>query len=257
VILITHDVEEVFDVADRVVVLQRGKLIFDGPIAKVTRLELLRLMSGRGRVEAERILAAVSTERKRIERDLHDGAQQQLVNAALMLQLATDKLRDSSNEQVTGLLSTSVEKLHAALSELRDLSRGIYPVLLGEYGLVPAVESLARRSAVPVELDARDVPRVGEQVELAAYFVVAEALTNALKHARADQVLVTISHDGGELHVKVSDDGVGAVDESAGTGIQGLRERVAGAGGRISVASAPGEGTTLIASFPAVAEVPA
>lgn len=251
VLLITHDVEEVFDVADRVVVLQRGRVIFDGPAASVSRLELLRLMSGRSRVEATRIMAAVSTERKRIERDLHDGVQQQLVNAALILQLATDQLHGSPHEHITRLLSTSVEKLHAASAEMRDLSRGIYPVLLSEYGLVPAVESLIRRNTLPIDLDAGGVPRVGEQVEITAYFVVAEALTNVAKHAHAASVTIAISHDGEQLHVTVADDGIGSADESAGTGLKGLHDRVRAVGGQLTITSPAGGGTTLAACVPA------
>lgn len=256
VLLITHDVEEVFEVADRVVVLQRGRVIFDGPAASVSRLELLRLMSGRSRVEAARIMAAVSTERKRIERDLHDGVQQQLVNAALIMQLATDQLHGFGHENVTRLLTSSIEKLQAASAEMRDLSRGIYPVLLSDYGLVPAVESLIRRNAMPIDLHAGEVPRVGEHVEITAYFVVAEALTNVVKHARATSATIVISHDGEQLHVTVADDGIGAADISAGTGLKGLYDRVHAVGGELTITSPAGGGTTLAAYVPAAESTP-
>jgi ribose/xylose/arabinose/galactoside ABC-type transport system permease subunit/ABC-type multidrug transport system ATPase subunit len=255
VLMITHDVEEVFEVADRVVVLQRGELAFDGAIGDVSRLELLRMMSGKSRTEAARIMDAVSTERKRIERDLHDGAQQGLVNVALMLGLAIDQLRKSGNDTAADLLSTSMEALHAALAEMRDLSRGLYPTLLAEAGLVPAVEVLVARSGVPVELRAGDVPRLGEPVEIAAYFVIAEAMTNVIKHARAGRATVEIGYNRGILSVSVADDGIGAANERGGSGLRGLRDRVATVDGRLSVTSVPGQGTTVAAAFPVAGAV--
>ena len=255
VLMITHDVEEVFDVADRVVVLQRGRLVFDGAIGNVSRLELLRMMSGKSRTEAARIMDAVSSERKRIERDLHDGAQQGLVNVALMLGLAIDQLRKSGNETAADLLKTSMEALHAALAEMRDLSRGLYPALLVDGGLVPAVEVLVGRSSVPVELRADDVPRLGEPVEIAAYFVIAEAMTNVMKHARAQRVTVELVYDGELLSVSVADDGIGSANERDGSGLRGLRDRVATVDGRLSVTSVAGEGTTVAASFPVAGAV--
>jgi signal transduction histidine kinase len=255
VLMITHDVEEVFEVADRVVVLQRGQLVFDGPIDSVSRLELLRMMSGKRRVEAARIMDAVSSERKRIERDLHDGAQQGLVNAALMLGLAIDQLRKSGNDSVANLLNASLEAVRTAGSELRDLSRGLYPTLLGDEGLVPAVEVLLGRSTVPVDLRADELPRLGEPVEIAAYFVVAEALTNVLKHAQASRVTIEISYDGRELSVLVADDGNGAADETGGSGLRGLRDRVGAVDGTLVVHSEPGVGTAVAASFPVAGAV--
>jgi ribose/xylose/arabinose/galactoside ABC-type transport system permease subunit/ABC-type glutathione transport system ATPase component len=250
VLMITHDVEEVFELADRVAVLQRGQLIFDGPITSVSRLELLRMMSGKARVEAARIMDAVSSERKRIERDLHDGAQQGLVQAALTLGLATVQLRKSGNDSVAALLDSGMETLRTALAELRDLSRGLYPSLLSEEGLVPAVEVLLTRSTVPVDLRADELPRLGEPVEIAAYFVVAEALTNVLKHARASRVTIDISYDGRQLAVSITDDGIGSADEGGGSGLRGLRDRVGAVDGTFAVSSTPGEGTTVAASFP-------
>jgi len=250
VVMITHDVEEVFDVADRVVVLQRGELVFDGPITTVSRLELLRMMSGKARVEAARIMDAVSSERKRIERDLHDGAQQGLVQAALTLGLATEQLRKSGDEGVADLLNSSMETLRAALAELRNLSRGLYPTLLSDEGLVPAVRVLLARSTVPVDLRADELPRLGEPVEIAAYFVVAEALTNVLKHAQASRATIEIRYDGRQLAVFVTDDGVGSANENGGSGLRGLRDRVAAVDGTLTVSSTPGEGTIVAASFP-------
>jgi signal transduction histidine kinase len=211
-------------------------------------------MSGRSQVEAARISAAVTTERKRIERDLHDGAQQKLVNAALSLELARDQLDGAANGAIGELLGASKEMLQSALADLRDLSRGIYPALLSEYGLVPAVESLVRSNTLPVEFNFEPIPRLPEQTEIAAYFVIAEALTNVLKHARASQVRIGMGYYGDALDVSVSDDGVGGVDESAGSGIRGLRGRVVAVGGTLRVDSRPGEGTALSATFPAARE---
>jgi len=250
VLLITHDVEEVFEVADRVVVLQRGQLMFDGPIKDVSRLELLRMMSGKSRDQAAQIIDAISMERKRIERDLHDGAQQGLVNATLMLGLATQRLQEAGNDSVTGLLESSVEALRASLTEMRNLSRGLYPSLLDEEGLVPAVTVLLGRSSVPVDLYADELPRLAERVELTAYFVVAEALTNVLKHAQANRITVDIRYDGRQLTVTLSDDGVGCADEAGGSGLRGLRDRVAGVDGTLTVSSTAGAGTTVAASLP-------
>jgi signal transduction histidine kinase len=215
----------------------------------VNRLELQRLISGRA-PEAERIMTAVSSERRRIQRDLHDGAQQQLVNASLILQLAIDQLRASGDDQIVDLLDGSREKLRTALAELRDLSRGIYPVVLREYGLISAIESLARRNAIPTQLDAGDMPQLPEHVAMAAYFLVAEALTNTVKHAHAARVSITVRHEDGALHVSVSDDGVGGADEANGSGIRGLRERIEAVQGYLVVNSAAGTGTRLIARLP-------
>jgi ribose/xylose/arabinose/galactoside ABC-type transport system permease subunit/ABC-type multidrug transport system ATPase subunit len=250
VVMVTHDVEEVFEVADRVVVLQRGRVIFDGPVRDVTRLELLSLMSGRSRAEAARTVAAVTSERRRIERDLHDGAQQHLVNASLMLKLAADQLRESPNEHLTQLLASSNETLRSALSELRDLSHGIYPTVLGERGLVAALDEMAMRSTLPVEIAAPEEVSCPADVELVAYFVVAEALTNAAKHAGATYLSVVISTSDELLEVVVADDGVGGLDETRGTGVRGLRERVASVGGTLAVESPAGVGTTLTISLP-------
>jgi signal transduction histidine kinase len=198
---------------------------------------------------------AVSSERKRIERDLHDGAQQGLVNAALMLGLAIDRLRKSGNDSVADLLDTSLEAVRTAGAELRDLSRGLYPTVLADDGLVPAVEVLLMRSSVPVDLHAGELPRLGEPVEIAAYFVVAEALTNVLKHAQANRVTIEISYNGRELAVLVSDDGNGAADESGGSGLRGLRDRVGAVDGTLVVHSEPGVGTMVSASFPVAGAV--
>ena len=197
---------------------------------------------------------AVSSERKRIERDLHDGAQQGLVNSAMMLGLATDQLRGSNgngaNDPVVEMLDSSMDALRTALSEMRSFSRGLYPTLLTDEGLVPAVEVLVSRAPVPVTLEATEIPRFDEQVEIAAYFVIAEAMTNAFKHADPSRVIIDIGHTDQELVVSVSDDGRGFEEPSDGTGLRSLRDRVAPVDGRLSVATAGGEGTTVSACFP-------
>ena len=252
VLLITHDVEEVFDVADRVVVLQRGTLAFDGPIDEVDRIELLRMMSGKTRMQAAQILEAVSSERKRIERDLHDGAQQGLVTSALMMNMATERLRARTvgEDDVLSLMQQSQATLQAALAEMRSFSRGLQAGVLEREGLVGAIRVLTDRAPVLVELRAGDVPRLVPAVERAAYFVVAEALTNALKHADASRILIDVQLMGDAVEVSVDDDGVGFVGPGDGTGLSGLRERAAGVGGELRVTTSHGVGTGIWARFP-------
>lgn len=253
VVLITHDVEEVFEVANRVVVLRRGEVVFDGSLEDVSRIELLRMMSGKTRMQAAQILDAVSSERKRIERDLHDGAQQGLVTAALMVGMARDRLRARSGEDdLVELLSHGQQTLQTALAEMRAFSRGLQSGVLERDGLVAAVRVLSDRAPVLADLRAGEVPRLATAVEQAAYFVVAEAFTNALKYAQADRITIELDVVGDELRVVVSDDGVGFDGATGdGSGLEGLRERVAAAHGRLEVASALGEGTRMSATFPA------
>lgn len=252
VLLITHDVEEVFEVAHRVVVLQRGTLAFDGPIEDVDRIELLRMMSGKTRLQAAQILEAVSSERKRIERDLHDGAQQGLVTSALMINMATERLqaRTAGEDEVLALMQQSQSTLQAALAEMRSFSRGLQAGVLEREGLVGAIRVLTDRAPVLVELRAGEVPRLVPAVERAAYFVVAEALTNALKYAEATRILIEVDLVGDEVHVGVDDDGIGFDEAGDGTGLSGLRERAAGVGGELGVETSPGLGTRVRARFP-------
>lgn len=255
VLLITHDVEEVFEVAHRVVVLQRGTVVFDGPIGDVDRIELLRMMSGKTRIQAAQILDAVSSERKRIERDLHDGAQQGLVTAALMMTMATERLqaRTPEEDEALVLMQQSQATLRAALAEMRSFSRGLQAGVLEREGLVGAIRVLTDRAPVLVELRAGEVPRLVPAVERAAYFVVAEALTNALKHAEASRILIeveVVGDAGEEVQVRVDDDGLGFEETGAGTGLAGLRERAAGVGGDLWVETSPGLGTRVRARFP-------
>ena len=188
-------------------------------------------------------------ERRRLERDLHDGAQQRLVSLALTLRMAREKLGPDAGE-AGRLLDRSRQELDEALKEIRELARGLHPTLLSDRGLGPAVEALAHRAPLPVEVGGLPAERLPEQVELAAYFVVSEALTNVAKHASATHASVTVTNGNGRLAVEISDDGVGGADIALGTGMRGLADRLAAIEGRLDVDSKPGRGTTLRASIP-------
>ena len=188
-------------------------------------------------------------ERRRLERDLHDGAQQRLVSMALNLRLARSRLRDDP-DGADSLLAGAGEELDAALEELRELARGIHPAVLSDRGLATALETLARRAPVPVELGALPGERLPEAVELAAYFVVSEALTNVAKYAQASHATVNVDRDNGRVVVEVKDDGVGGADPANGTGLRGLADRLAVIEGRLDVDSRAGSGTTVIARIP-------
>jgi len=188
-------------------------------------------------------------ERRRLERDLHDGAQQRLVSLALTLRTAREALGPDAGE-VGRLLDRSRRELDEALKELRELARGIHPTVLSDRGLGAAVEALARRAPLPVELGELPAQELPEQVELAAYFVVSEALTNVAKHASATRASVTMTKTAGRLAVEISDDGVGGADMDLGTGLRGLTDRLAAIEGQLEVDSKPGRGTTVRASIP-------
>ncbi|HJQ51287.1 MAG TPA: histidine kinase [Gaiellaceae bacterium] len=202
------------------------------------RAQLAELQASRAR-----IVGAADAERRRLERDLHDGAQQRLLALGLALQL----LRDGSGDQE--LLVQAEAELQTALSELRDLARGIHPTILSEQGLGPAVRSLCDRAPVPVHLEADD-ERYPVSVETTVYFVVAEALANIAKHARAHSAAVSLARENGKLLVDISDDGRGGATARTGSGLQGLVDRVAAVGGTLTIASQPGAGTTLHAEVP-------
>ncbi len=197
-----------------------------------------------------RIVAAADQARRRLERDLHDGAQQRLVTLALELQAAQAAVPLGADE-LAAQLDNLAAGLTGALDELRELARGIHPAILAEGGLPPALKTLARRSAVRVELDVR-VDRLPEQIEIAAYYLVAEALTNAAKHAHASVVHVAVDTTDGDavLRVCVRDDGRGGADLAGGSGLVGLKDRVEALGGRLGVQTALGAGTTVHAEFP-------
>ena len=198
-----------------------------------------------------RIVAAGDEERRRIERDLHDGAQQRLVSVVLLLRMADRRFAGDLTEDVRTLLTGTVDELQRAITELRELARGIRPAILTEAGLVAAVRSLVDRIPVGVELSVGTVPRLDGAVEATAYFVISEALTNALKHAKTEHVHVRIAVEKPGLRVEVTDQGVGGADIDGGTGLAGLRDRVRALGGELSVGdAADGTGTTVSAVVP-------
>jgi signal transduction histidine kinase len=196
-----------------------------------------------------RLLEVSMFERRRLERDLHDGAQQRLVALSLQIAMALGKL-DSDPTASRALLEAAREELRKALEELRELARGIHPAILTDRGLGPALEALAERAPLRVDLDAIPGERMPAPVEAAAYFVVAESLTNIVKYAGARQASVRIGRDDGYAVVEVRDDGVGGADPTSGTGLRGLADRVAALDGRLEVHSPPGEGTLVRANIP-------
>ena len=195
------------------------------------------------------MLAAADETRRRIERDLHDGTQQRLVALALAVRAAEAKVPPELGE-LRAELSTTANGLAGAAEDLQEISRGIHPAILSKGGLGPALRTLARRAAVPVELDAHLPERLPEPVEVAAYYVVSEALTNAAKHAEASVVHVDVDAEGAIVEIAIRDDGVGGADPDRGSGLVGLRDRVAALGGTIEVASSHGRGTSLVARIP-------
>jgi signal transduction histidine kinase len=196
-----------------------------------------------------RIVAAADQARRRIERDLHDGTQQRLVSLALKLRAA----QAAAPGEVGGQLDEAVAEATGALEELTEIARGIHPAILAKGGLRPALTTLARRSPIPVDLQVRAGERLPEPVEVSAYYVVAEALTNAAKHSGASEVSVEVEVAGDVLHVAVRDDGAGGAGLARGTGLAGLKDRVEALGGRTFLDSRPGAGTSLKAEFPLTA----
>jgi PAS domain S-box-containing protein len=223
-----------------------GPPTFAGYLRDITRRKAADAELRASRV---RIVRAADDARRRLERDLHDGAQQRLVELALDLRMARDRL-DDDPEQTRELLDAALDVLKAATAELRELARGIHPAALTEGGLRPALDGLLMRSRVPARLT--DVPerRFPAAVEATAYFVVAEALTNAARYADARAVEVAVVHAGERLRVEVRDDGRGGADPAAGSGLRGLADRVAALGGELSLTSPPGGGTVLTAEMP-------
>jgi len=201
-----------------------------------------------------RIVGAADDARRRIERDLHDGAQQRLVSLALVLRAARSAVTPASGD-LGAQLDRAAAEADGALEELREIARGIHPAILAAGGLRPAVRALARRSPVPVDLELHTEGRLPGQVEVSAYYVIAEALTNSTRHAHASAVTVTVEADtaGGVLRVAVRDDGAGGADFRRGTGLTGLKDRVEALGGRIFLDSPPGAGTSLRAELPLAA----
>ncbi|MGI5488234.1 sensor histidine kinase [Microtetraspora malaysiensis] len=196
-----------------------------------------------------RVVAAADETRRRIERNLHDGAQQRLVSLGLALRAAEADV-PGELPKVRGQLSQTAQGLTEVLEDLRELSRGIHPAILSKGGLMPALKMLARRSAVPVELDVELDRRLPEVVEAAVYFVVSEALSNVAKHACASEARIALRADARAVHLLIRDDGCGGADPERGSGLVGLRDRVEALGGRLDIASPVGQGTSLSVEIP-------
>ncbi|MFF1658917.1 CHASE3 domain-containing protein [Streptomyces sp. NPDC058255] len=196
-----------------------------------------------------RIVAAADETRRRIERDLHDGTQQRLVSLGLQLRLAQSLVPAGQSELETEL-GRVADELNAVVDDLREIARGIHPAILSEGGLGPALRTLARRAAIAVDLDVGTITRLPEPIEVVAYYVVSEALTNATRHARATVVRVAVEERDDHLHLSMRDDGVGGADPARGSGLIGLRDRAEALGGSIEVTSPPGEGTLILVRLP-------
>ena len=199
-----------------------------------------------------RIVEATDAERRRLERDLHDGAQQRLVSVSLALRRLRGLLgaTGSGNDEAIAAAEESAAELKVALTELRELARGIHPAILTEAGLGAAITALADRSPVPAVIGSLPDRRLSPPVEATAYFVVSEALANIAKYASASQASIGATCDETTLRIEVGDDGIGGADDSRGTGIRGLKDRVAALGGRLTIDSPPGRGTLVVAEIP-------
>jgi signal transduction histidine kinase len=242
-----------------------GLLVDPGLVAAVASALRLAVENERLQVQVEsqldevrasraRIVAAGDTERKRVERDLHDGAQQRLVSLTLALRLARARMGNDGDAAVRLSLEQASDEAKAALSELRELARGIHPQILTEAGLAAAIDSLADRA--PVDVSVKVGPgRYPPAVEGAAYFAVSEALANVAKYAQATHVLIRSNWEDGSLTIEVADNGVGGADPGSGTGLRGLSDRLAAIDGTIEVISPTGGGTRLVAHIPTVAPV--
>jgi len=235
--IVAWSAREILGLEGRTVVLVSG--------ADVTQR---RLQEEEIRASRARIVKAGDEARRRLERNLHDGAQQRLVALSLSLRLAQSKL-GTDPAAADAVLESARGELAAALDELRELARGIHPAILTDRGLAAALEALASRLAIPVEIHTPDV-ELPQPVEAAAYYVVAEALANVIKYARASVVTVRISCDEDRVRVAVADDGVGGADATAGSGLRGLSDRVAALEGSLHVDSPAGEGTRIVAVIP-------
>ena len=222
-------------------------------VAKFTNLVAVALANAEAREQLTasraRIVQAGDAERQRLERNLHDGAQQRFISLALGLRLAQSQLT-TDPAAAADLLAQAREELALGLEELRELARGIHPAVLTDRGLAAAVDALAARATLPVELNGLPSERLPEPIEAAAYYVVSESLANVAKYAAASRAQVDLARDDGVLVVEVSDDGVGGADPGGGSGLRGLRDRVEALGGRLRVSSERGVGTTVRAELP-------
>jgi signal transduction histidine kinase len=200
------------------------------------------------RASRARLVEAGDAERRRLERDLHDGAQSRLVSLAVKLRMA--HMKAQGQPEVRTILDESSQELQASLEELRELARGIHPAVLTDRGLGPALETLASRAPVPVEIAGAPPESLPPAAATAVYFVVSEALTNVAKYARAEHATVAVRRVGDRVIVEVSDDGVGGADVASGSGLRGLSDRVGALDGRLDLRSPPGAGTQLRAEIP-------
>jgi signal transduction histidine kinase len=222
---------------------------FPGESAESRRARALRERLEIVRDARQRIIEAADAERRRIERDLHDGAQQRLVAVAVTLGLAESRIA-SDPEAAARLVAQAREEAQLAVKELRELAHGIHPALLSERGLGAAIDALAARAPVPVQVSGVPDERLRPAVEAAAYYVTAEALTNVAKYAHASAAFVHLSVDDARLRLQVGDDGCGGADLDAGTGLRGLSDRVDALDGSLQLESPPGEGTTVTVELP-------
>jgi signal transduction histidine kinase len=207
------------------------------------RARLLELKESRARV-----IEATDTERRRLERDLHDGAQQRLV--AISLELGRLEERAESDPGMKEAIERTKREAEESLRELRELARGIHPALVTDHGLAVALEALIARAPIRVGLDVDLDSRLPEPVEVAIYYTVSECLTNVAKYARASATTVAVSRDSGQVVVEVTDDGVGGANTEGGSGLRGLADRVEALDGRLRVWSPPGRGTRVRAEIP-------
>jgi PAS domain S-box-containing protein len=222
----------------------------DRPLVLITGADVTeqRRQQEEIRASRSRLVEAHELERRRLERNLHDGAQQRLVALAVSLRLIESRL-DGDSADAREILSSSREELDLALAELRELARGIHPAVLTDRGLGAALDALAARTPVPVEVTAPE-ERLPEQVEAAVYYVASEALTNVTKYAQASEARVVVARENGRVVVEVADDGVGGADAARGSGLRGLSDRVGALDGRLAVESPPGGGTRILAEIP-------
>ena len=241
-------------VHDPVLLERRGLLEAAGAAARLAleneRLQAeLRAQLAELRASRTRIVQAGDEERRRLERNLHDGAQQRLLSLGLALQLARGELGAEANG-ASELLGEAEEELRAALDELRELARGIHPAILTDQGLAAALRSLAERCPVPVAISALPDDRLDESIEAAAYFLVSESLANCVKHAHASNVRISVLRRDGTAVVDIEDDGVGGADAGCGSGLRGLSDRVQALDGTLRIESPPGGGTQIHAEIP-------
>jgi signal transduction histidine kinase len=194
-------------------------------------------------------LSPPRTRRRRIERDLHDGTQQQLVSLGLAIRAAETNVPPEQSG-LRSELSRIASRLGNAVAELQEISRGIHPAILAQGGVAPALRTLARRSTIPVELEVTTGARLPEPIEVAAYYVASEALANTAKHAHASHIEMLLEQRDTGLLLEIRDDGVGGADPTGGSGLLGLRDRVEALGGSIRIQSQPGNGTSITVGLP-------